>query len=344
MRFVPSTGGARIGYWTAGRGTPLVYLGVPCISHAQFEPQLEPFSEWFRRLSEQHQLIRLDLRGYGASSREVQPETVDDLQADILAVADALRLKEFALFAQGGSVAAALALAARSSRVSHLVLCDGWAEGSKLRIHERIAAVESLAETDWRMYSQLIARLLMGSPDKDADAIAAFIRTCSTPISWKAYFRLFQATDVLDVLPAIPCQALIIHTGRNPLTGEGEASRLIASRIQRATLATFELVNFPLDGAAEVSSAINSFLPAADAVAERRTLPRLSPRELQVLELLALGRSNPEIAQALVIAPATASRHVHNLLNKLQVANRTEAAVLAARARGGAPDEPPPGG
>jgi LuxR family transcriptional regulator, maltose regulon positive regulatory protein len=55
----------------------------------------------------------------------------------------------------------------------------------------------------------------------------------------------------------------------------------------------------------------------------------LSARELEVLQLLAAGRSNPEIAQELVITLDTVKRHVTHILNKLGAANRTQATTRA---------------
>jgi DNA-binding CsgD family transcriptional regulator len=55
----------------------------------------------------------------------------------------------------------------------------------------------------------------------------------------------------------------------------------------------------------------------------------LSPRELEVLRLLAAGKTNPEIADALFISRRTARAHVSNLLMKLGVRHRGEAAALA---------------
>ncbi len=51
----------------------------------------------------------------------------------------------------------------------------------------------------------------------------------------------------------------------------------------------------------------------------------LSPRELEVLQLIALGHPNREIARQLVIAPGTVKAHTSNIYRKLEVANRTEA-------------------
>jgi DNA-binding CsgD family transcriptional regulator/tetratricopeptide (TPR) repeat protein len=57
----------------------------------------------------------------------------------------------------------------------------------------------------------------------------------------------------------------------------------------------------------------------------------LTPREVEVLALVAAGRSNRQIAQALFISPKTVSVHVSNILAKLGVAGRVEAAAIAHR-------------
>ena len=59
--------------------------------------------------------------------------------------------------------------------------------------------------------------------------------------------------------------------------------------------------------------------------------PELSPREQEVLALLAHNYTNAEIAADLVISPKTVRNHVSNILGKLQVADRAEAADKARR-------------
>jgi DNA-binding NarL/FixJ family response regulator len=61
--------------------------------------------------------------------------------------------------------------------------------------------------------------------------------------------------------------------------------------------------------------------------------PGLTSREAQILTMLELGRSNQEIAQQLSIAVHTVKNHVHNVLAKLGVATRAEAAALSRSAR-----------
>jgi two-component system response regulator DegU len=55
----------------------------------------------------------------------------------------------------------------------------------------------------------------------------------------------------------------------------------------------------------------------------------LSPREIEILKLLAEGASNRKIAEQLVLAEGTVKNHVSNILSKLHTRNRTQAAHLA---------------
>jgi DNA-binding CsgD family transcriptional regulator len=77
-------------------------------------------------------------------------------------------------------------------------------------------------------------------------------------------------------------------------------------------------------------SRVDLRLPAPRPGAARPDLP-LTPRELEILSHLAAGRTNSEIAEALFISGKTASVHVSNILRKLGVGSRYEAAELADR-------------
>jgi DNA-binding CsgD family transcriptional regulator/tetratricopeptide (TPR) repeat protein len=70
-------------------------------------------------------------------------------------------------------------------------------------------------------------------------------------------------------------------------------------------------------------------LPLPDSAGERPSLHTLTRREQEVLELVACGRTNRDIAQVLVISERTAGVHVSRILAKLGAANRAEAAHLA---------------
>jgi DNA-binding NarL/FixJ family response regulator len=69
--------------------------------------------------------------------------------------------------------------------------------------------------------------------------------------------------------------------------------------------------------------------PIAEKLAERMSGQALTSRELDVLERIVAGRSNKEIASDLSISEATVKSHINNLLGKLNVSDRTNAATVA---------------
>jgi DNA-binding NarL/FixJ family response regulator len=71
--------------------------------------------------------------------------------------------------------------------------------------------------------------------------------------------------------------------------------------------------------------------PVAEKLAEHLGSEKLSERELQVLEEVAAGKRNKEIGAELSIAEDTVKMHVKNILEKLQVNDRTEAVTVAVR-------------
>jgi DNA-binding NarL/FixJ family response regulator len=69
--------------------------------------------------------------------------------------------------------------------------------------------------------------------------------------------------------------------------------------------------------------------PVAERLAGRLSGPVLTDRETDVLKQIVLGRSNKEIGTALFISEATVKTHINNLLGKLGVTDRTQAATTA---------------
>jgi NarL family two-component system response regulator LiaR len=61
------------------------------------------------------------------------------------------------------------------------------------------------------------------------------------------------------------------------------------------------------------------------------TTEPLTEREVEILKLIAQGLSNQEIAARLVVSERTIGNHVGNILNKLHLANRTQAALYALK-------------
>ncbi len=81
--------------------------------------------------------------------------------------------------------------------------------------------------------------------------------------------------------------------------------------------------------AAKVLQRLRAQTTSEDAAATIRT--ELSHRELEVLKLIANGKDNAQIARELFISPKTVKNHISNILMKLQIENRIQAAVYAVR-------------
>jgi len=104
---------------------------------------------------------------------------------------------------------------------------------------------------------------------------------------------------------------------------EAGARGYLLKNVRRATLIE----------AVRAVAAGQRYLPPATAarLVEGMELERLTPREVDVLALLAKGQRNREIADALGLAEPTVKIHVNNLLRKLQAKDRTEATVIALK-------------
>lgn len=77
--------------------------------------------------------------------------------------------------------------------------------------------------------------------------------------------------------------------------------------------------------------AMKTLVKQATTQGESGKFERLTPREEEILTLIAQGMTNPQIAERLVISPSTVHFHVHNLLAKLQVQTRAEAVAVAVQ-------------
>jgi DNA-binding NarL/FixJ family response regulator len=124
-----------------------------------------------------------------------------------------------------------------------------------------------------------------------------------------------QDDDVMDAIVAGACGYLVkdssIEELMRGITAAAIGESLISPPIAAKVLQRMRAVT--LDQGAETIRA------------------ELSERELDVLRLIANGKDNAEIAEALHISPKTVKNHISNILMKLQIDNRIQAAVYAVR-------------
>lgn len=88
---------------------------------------------------------------------------------------------------------------------------------------------------------------------------------------------------------------------------------------------------------ASLASRVSGFFSRAASPVPAEPFPQLTPREREILDLLAAGRTNPQIAQALFLSPKTVRNHVSMIFTKLHVDDRGDAVALAREAGLGRP-------
>jgi DNA-binding NarL/FixJ family response regulator len=82
----------------------------------------------------------------------------------------------------------------------------------------------------------------------------------------------------------------------------------------------------------EIARRLMSFFSAREPAAPAEAFPELTAREREVLDLIAQGRNNQEIAKELYLSPKTVRNHISNIFTKLQVADRAQAIIRAREA------------
>ena len=357
IRFCRSADGVRLAFNTGGTG-PLLLQTPTWLTHLELDWQAMAWCDWLTELSAGHTVVRYDLRGCGLSDRHPREQSMSSWVADVEAVADAAGLERFPLFGlcQGAAIAAAFA-AEHPERVSRLVLYGSYVQGGLAQPPEtsrtdEIQALATLIERGWGSeapaFREVFSCMLM--PDASAQKLRSLtdLETRSTtPAMARRLWLAFHRVDISDLVPRIQVPTLVLHC-----QGDGmvpfEEGRRMATLIPGAEFVALEGRNHILQaedpGWSRFWSAVRAFLAEDEAAAEapssapREEFAELTPREREILEWIARGRSNGEISEELCISAKTVRNHVSNIFSKLGVAHRSEAIVLAREAgfgRGG---------
>ncbi|MGH2404357.1 MAG: alpha/beta fold hydrolase [bacterium] len=331
IRYARTSDDVSIAYWAIGEGPPLVHLPWGTMSHCQAEWQLEGCRRWYERLARRSTVIRYDPRGCGMSDPEEGSVSVDDLVRDIEAVVESLGLKQVALLGVFDSGNTAFAYAARHpERLSRLVLWCCFARQEDLEKTPSFQAATALIDQDPVIYSETLSRIVLGwSAGEEAKELAAGIRETVKVRSANLLLDTFHGFDASPLLPLITAPTLVIHRRGYRFPGP-DAARFLAAEIPNARMLVLEGASgVPYAGdMEEAAAAVEAHLgESSDA-----GLPAgLSMREVEVLRLVAAGRSNREIGEELTISLNTVDRHVSNILTKISASNRAEAASFAVR-------------
>ncbi len=319
--------GTAIRFAVAGRGPVAIY--VPgWVSHLELGWALPAERQFYEGLADGRTLVRYDRPGCGLSGATARTDVVE-MELEVLrAVATAVGVDRFDLV--GASFGAPLAVrwAARHPRsVTRLVLYGGWVDGDGVADQAVREHVLGLVDQHWGFASDVLTEIF--APDADAGFRAMFARyqRDSAPAAWA--HRLLAACydiDVAEDLPRITAPTSVIHRQDDRAVPLAEGERL-AQGIDGATLTVLAgRTHIPFAGDAHaVLDAMRRGLGLSPL--GLRTRPTLTARQTQVAGLVALGWSNRQIAEELVISERSAESHVERIRTRLGFRSRAQIAA-----------------
>jgi pimeloyl-ACP methyl ester carboxylesterase len=344
IRFCTSADGTRIAYAIDGSGPPLVRTAF-YLSHLELDWQCLPWKRYLEEYTRHHTLVRHDLRGFGLSEREVAEQSLEVWVRDLESVVDAAGLDRFALIGMCHGGAMAIEYAARHpERVSRLVLYGAFARGREKRgpVDAEVSEMGlRMVELGWGSYNhafrQVWATIFQptSTPERQ-QALAELQYQSSTGANAVRLLRASAQIDVRAAAAKVQCPTLVLHTTRNRAL-PFEEGRLLASLIPGARLVPLDSDNHLLTDVeaawGEFWQELRTFLPAAGAArAHAGALHGLTARELDILERIARGLDNAQIAAQLEVAEKTVRNTITRIFDKLAVENRPQAIVRAREA------------
>jgi pimeloyl-ACP methyl ester carboxylesterase/DNA-binding CsgD family transcriptional regulator len=347
VRFCTAPDGVRLAYAIHGKGPPLV-RSPTWLTHLEFDWQSPVWRHWLEGLADGRTLVRYDERGCGLSDREVEDVSPEARVGDLEAVIDAAGLERFDLLgmSQGGPVAISYA-ARHPDRIDHLVLYATYARGRLMRdpspsAREQAELLSSLIRMGWGQGEPAFRRLFttMFIPEAGPEQMEWFDelqRVTTEPEMALRIRRARNQEEVSEEARQIASPTLVLHA-RDDALAPFDEGRLLATLIPGARFVALESRNHILladePAWAQFRDELRAFLGPVVEVSPSGDLAELSAREIDVLELVAAGLSNEEIAGRLYLSVRTVERHLTNIYAKLGLSGKAARAGAAARFSG----------
>lgn len=349
IRFCTTSDGVQIAYAVVGQG-PVLVKAPNWMTHLEYEWQSPVWRHWWEDLARDYTVIRFDQRGAGLSDWNIPEASFESWVRDLEGVVEATAVDRFALLgiSQGGPVAIEYTVR-HPEKVTQLVLYGAYARGSlyRGRSREEHEALVTLTREGWGRdnpaYRQLFTSQFMpGATTEQMSWFNELQRISTTGVNAARVQEIGSNINVMERLHLVSAPTLVLHADRDQRVPFSEG-RVLASLIPTAHLVTLASGNHLTladePAWAQLIGNVRHFLATGKPLPDvpggtEQPLPgshQLTPREVEVLRLIAAGRSNQEIADELVISFNTVSNHVKNILGKTGSANRTEAASYAYR-------------
>ena len=341
IRFCRSFDGARIAYAATGSGPPIV-RAPHWLTHLEYEWQSPIWKPWIEAFSASYTLLRMDERACGLSDRDVPDISFDAWVRDLEAVVDAAGLDRFPLFGHSQGAAIAVEYAVRHpERVTHLVLLGSYPRGAAKRnpssqTAEELQAQLKLIGAGWGRddpaYRQMFSmQFIPGASLEELSSFNEMQRRSATPDDAVRIIQTIFAIDVREAAKRIRCPTLIVHA-RGDRRAPFEEGRMFASLIPGALLVPLETQNHVLLAAepafGQFFEELRAFVPAAAPAAAPR-FGQLTGRESEILNHIARGLDNAQIAVRLGLSEKTVRNNITHIFAKLSVETRAQAIILA---------------
>jgi pimeloyl-ACP methyl ester carboxylesterase/DNA-binding CsgD family transcriptional regulator len=345
IRFCTTGDGVRLAYARMGAGPPLLRVGS-WLTHVDHDGSSPVWVPWLRELSRNNTLYRYDPRGCGLSDRDVDEFTLDAWVRDLETVVDAAGLARFALLgmSQGGAIAIAYA-ARHPERVERMVLYGAYARGVLMRglgprQREELDATTKLIEIGWGRENPAFRQMftLLFIPDGTPEEIDSFNRlqqVSASPVGASRMVRGCSGIDVQALAARVRCPTLVMHAHGDERVPFDEG-RLVASLVPGARFVPLSSRNHVLlahePAWQTLVDELRAFLDPSSAHAQTIPFAALTPRERELLDLIAEGRDNDDIARRLRLSGKTVRNHITRIFAKLAVTTRAQAIVRAREA------------
>jgi pimeloyl-ACP methyl ester carboxylesterase/DNA-binding CsgD family transcriptional regulator len=342
IKFARSHDGVRLAWAASGAGPPLIKAAT-WLSHLEHDWESPVWSHLLRDLSQQCTLVRYDERGCGLSDWAVDDLSFESWVRDLETVADAHGAERFGLLgiSQGASIAIAYAVR-HPERVTHLVLHGGYARGRLVRSdtaqeREEAETMNKLAELGWGKadpaFRQFFtSQFIPGGTAEQHQWFNELERISTSPANAARFMREFARIDVTALLPQVQCPTLVLHS-RHEVRQPFQEGRLIATAIPGAQFVPIDSGNHLLlgdePGWKRWIDEVRAFLPQRAAQGDEAAFVSLTERQRELLELIAQGRDNAQIASVLGLSEKTVRNHITSIFAKLEVESRAQAIVRA---------------